>query len=116
MSFKKSANKSAQKFNIQMLETLSALITAAFGLIAAGAWNSAISKFINEAFAGTDFGELGGLVVYALIVTVIAVIATLIIAWALAKSKEKLEKAEEEEAVKEAAAEETAVKEETDKE
>ncbi len=72
-------------FKIQLLETTAALITAAFGLVAALAWNEAIKAIIAE-FLGDD-GTLVGLVVYALIVTVIAVIATILIARALGKLK-----------------------------
>lgn len=65
------------------LQTFAALITAAFGLIAALAWNQAIQALILK-YIGTG-NELIGLFVYAIIVTVIALIATYIIARALAK-------------------------------
>ncbi len=65
------------------LETFAALVTAAFGLIAALAWNQAIQAFILK-YLGTG-NELLGLFIYAAIVTIIAVIATYIIASMLAK-------------------------------
>ena len=68
------------------LETTAALITSAFGLVAALAWNEAIKAAIAMWLSADD--EVIGLVIYALIVTVIAVIATLLIAMALAKAKE----------------------------
>ena len=74
------------KFKVQFLETTAALITSAFGLVAALAWNEAIKAAIAQWLTGGD--EVIGLVVYALIVTVIAVTATLLIAMALAKAKE----------------------------
>ena len=74
------------KFKVMFLETTAALITSAFGLVAALAWNAAISKAIGLWLSADD--EVGGLFIYALIVTVIAVIATLLIAMALAKAKE----------------------------
>ena len=80
-------------FKIQLLETTAALITAAFGLVAALAWNEAIKAIIAE-FLGAD-GTIPGLVAYAMIVTVIAVIATLLIAMALAKAKEAVGAGEE---------------------
>ena len=65
------------------LQTFAALITAAFGLIAALAWNQAIQALILK-YIGTG-NELTGLFVYAIIVTVIALIATYMIARTLAK-------------------------------
>ena len=74
------------KFTVMFLETTAALITSAFGLVAALAWNEAIKAAIAMWLSADD--EVIGLVIYALIVTVIAVIATLLIAMALAKAKE----------------------------
>jgi len=58
-----------------VVEKMAALITAAFGLVAALAWNDAI-KTIFKAVFGTAEG-MGPMLTYALIVTVIAVLATL---------------------------------------
>jgi len=76
------------KFKVQFLETTAALITSAFGLVAALAWNEAIKAAIALWLSNDD--EVIGMVIYALIVTVIAVIATLSIAMALAKAKEAM--------------------------
>ena len=76
------------KFKEQFLETTAALITSAFGLVAALAWNEAIKAAIALWLDSDD--EVIGMVIYALIVTVIAVIATLSIAMALAKAKEAM--------------------------
>ena len=76
------------KFKVQFLETTAALITSAFGLVAALAWNGAIQAAIGLWLSNDD--EVIGMVIYALIVTVIAVIATLSIAMALAKAKEAM--------------------------
>ena len=81
------------KFKVQFLETTAALITSAFGLVAALAWNDTIKAAIALWLSADD--EVIGLLIYALIVTVIAVAATLLIAMALGKAKEAL-KAEEE--------------------
>lgn len=61
----------------QVVEKIAALITAAFGLVAALAWNDAIKAL----FACPD-GALcslasGGPWVYAILVTILAVIATI---------------------------------------
>ncbi|AXV38448.1 MAG: hypothetical protein CIT01_09655 [Methanobacterium sp. BRmetb2] len=68
---------------ILFLETFAGLITAAFGLIAALAWNEAIKAIILEFFKAGN--AITGLFIYAIIVTIIAVLATLIIARALSK-------------------------------
>ena len=73
-----------------VIKALTALITAAFGLVAALAWNSAI----QEIFA-VLFGEQTGvyaMITYAVIVTIIAVIVTLAIGRAAALAGVKEEK------------------------
>ena len=66
----------------QVIEKLALLITAAFGLVAALAWNDAIkSLFVGP--CGTEGAGLfcslssGGPWVYACIVTVVALVATI---------------------------------------
>jgi len=73
------------KFKVQLLEATASLIIAAFGLVAALAWNGAITAIIREIFGSSD--DLIGMVVYALIVTVIAVTATIIITRSVKKAK-----------------------------
>lgn len=76
-------------FKVQLLETFASLITAAFGLVAALAWNETIKAVIAEVFdSGNDI--IGNLV-YAVIVTVLAVIMTLLIARSLDKAKAAIE-------------------------
>ena len=71
-------------FIVQVLEAMSALIISAFSLVAALAWNDAIKKLISQ-YLGAD--ELVGLFVYAIIVTVIAVIMAILITRAIRKAK-----------------------------
>ena len=73
---------------IQVLETIAALMTAAFGFIAALAWNGAITETIKKYM--TTGNGLTGLYVYAVIVTIIAVIMGVIIARALGKAKKSV--------------------------
>ena len=75
----------SNELKVQLLETFAALITAGFGLVAALAWNEAIKAAVASVF--NTGNELLGLVVYAIIVTVLAVIMTLLIARALGKAK-----------------------------
>ncbi|MBE6514306.1 MAG: hypothetical protein II933_03690 [Candidatus Methanomethylophilaceae archaeon] len=81
------------EFKIQLLETFAALITAAFGLVAALAWNEAIKQAVAAVFGTED--DLAGLTVYAIIVTVLAVIMTLLIARSLGKAKKALKEKSE---------------------
>ena len=61
-----------------IMETILALITTAFAFVAGSAWNSVIQKLI-ESFIGTG-DALPSLFIYAIVVTIIAVIVTVIIA------------------------------------
>ena len=68
-----------------VIETIASLMTAAFAFVAALAWNAAIQKLITD-----TFGQSGGTValfVYAILVTIIAVIAIVYIGRVLAKYK-----------------------------
>ena len=77
----------------QVIETIAALMTAAFGVLAALAWNSAIVALVEEYL---DAGEGWiALMIYAVIVTIIAVIAIIVIARAAAKAKAADMKVEE---------------------
>ncbi|MEK6872325.1 MAG: DUF5654 family protein [Nanoarchaeota archaeon] len=59
----------------EVIERLAALMTAAFGLVAALAWNGAIQELFKSIFG--ENGTLGGMFIYAVVVTVLAVIATI---------------------------------------
>jgi Family of unknown function (DUF5654) len=59
----------------EVIEKIAALITAAFGLVAALAWNEAIQEIFRLVF-----GEQSGvwaMIFYAVVVTIIAVIVTI---------------------------------------
>ncbi len=71
------------KMKGQVLTTIATLMTTAFGLIAALAWNEAIKAIILAYFPKQS--GITGLLVYAILITIIAVIATVIIARAIAK-------------------------------
>lgn len=65
-----------------VLEKVAALVTAAFGLVAALAWNDAIKALFKGPCETEGAGALcslaaGGPWVYAVIVTIIAVLATI---------------------------------------
>lgn len=80
-----------------VLEKVIALVTAAFGLVAALAWNDAIKALFQGPCGTEGAGALcmvssGGPWVYALIVTVIAVWVTIRLGKLLAKKEEAAEK------------------------
>jgi len=79
---------------VEILDKIAALITAAFGLVAALAWNEAIKNWFAEQESLSSAGPW----VYAIIITIIAVIMTILIARAASKAKKKLETAEKEKA------------------
>lgn len=69
----------------EIIEKMAALITTAFGLVAALAWNSAIQEIFNQ-----FFGEAKGIMAmlfYAVVVTIVAVAATVWIAKIAEKAK-----------------------------
>ena len=70
---------------ILVLDKMSALITAAFGLVAALAWNEAIKAIFKEIFGTAD--SFVPLLSYAIIVTIVAVILTILVARSLANMK-----------------------------
>ena len=69
----------------EILDKMAALITAAFGLVAALAWNDAIKAVFKEIFGTAD--AIGPMLAYAISITIIAVILTIIVARAAAKAK-----------------------------
>ncbi len=79
--------------NQEIVKALAGLITAAFGLVAALAWNTAIQEIFRVAF-GEQSGVLP-MIIYAVVVTIVAVIATIAIGRIAAKAGVKDEKSPE---------------------
>lgn len=77
-------------FSVDVIDKLAALITAAFGLVAALAWNTAIQAIFVEIF-GTQ-SSIPAMLGYAGFVTVIAVFFTVWIGFISGKAKEKVPK------------------------
>jgi multisubunit Na+/H+ antiporter MnhG subunit len=76
--------------NQEVVKAMAGLITAAFGLVAALAWNTAIQEVFRVIF-GEQSGILA-MIVYAVIVTIIAVIATIAIGRVAARAGVRDEK------------------------
>lgn len=60
-----------------IMETMLTLITTAFAFVAGLAWNEAIQKLIEEFY--TAGGAVTGLLIYAVIVTIVAVVVTVLL-------------------------------------
>jgi hypothetical protein len=71
----------------EVIDKLAALVTAAFGLVAALAWNGAIQAIFKKVF-GTSEG-IGPMLTYAIVVTIIAVLVTLWVGKAAGKAKKE---------------------------
>ncbi len=69
----------------EVIDKLAALVTAAFGLVAALAWNGAIKAVFLKVFGDSEC--LGPMLIYAVVVTLIAVMATIWIGKASQKAK-----------------------------
>lgn len=75
---KTETKKQEHAFHIALLQQMITLVTNGFGFVAALAWNSVIEEFINtyiKKWLPKDAGILS-LLIYALIVTLIAVLLT----------------------------------------
>jgi Na+/alanine symporter len=77
--------KKGFKMKKEVIEKLAALITAAFGLVAALAWNDTIKAIFKSAFGSAD--SVTAMLIYAIIVTVIAVYVTIKIGQVSEKAK-----------------------------
>jgi hypothetical protein len=77
--------KKEGKMKGEVIDKIAALVTAAFGLVAALAWNGAILAIFKKIF-GTAEGLLS-MIIYAVVVTIIGVLATIWVGKAAEKSK-----------------------------
>lgn len=71
----------------EVIEKIAALLTAAFGLVAALAWNGAIKAIFLKVFGESE--GIGPMLVYAILVTIIAVIVTIQIGKASERAKKE---------------------------
>jgi hypothetical protein len=69
----------------EIIEKMSTLVTTAFGLVAALAWNSAIQGIFQQVFG--DAKGILPMLIYAGVVTIIAVVATIWIGRLAEKAK-----------------------------
>ena len=67
------------------MDKVAALVTAAFGLVAALAWNGAIRAVFEAVFGSAD--NITAMLIYAVVVTIIAVLVTIWIARVTKRAK-----------------------------
>jgi hypothetical protein len=70
----------------EVLDKFAELITTALGLVAALAWNTAIQNLFDKIF-GEAGGELAGQFLYAALITIVVIFATLYVARAAERAK-----------------------------
>jgi len=77
--------------HVEVLKQMLTLATSGFGLVAALAWNSLIQEFVNSYIKKWLPGEAGiiSLLIYAVIITVIAVFVTLQLSRVIKRLEEK---------------------------
>ena len=75
----------------EVLDKFSGLISTALGLVAALAWNTAIQNLFTTVF-GDAGGALAGQFLYAILITVVVIFATI----AVSRASERAKKLEEE--------------------
>lgn len=68
----------ASEISKMIMETMLTLITTAFAFVAGLAWNEAIQKLIEEFYTAGE--AVTGLLIYAVIVTIVAVVVTVLLA------------------------------------
>lgn len=75
---KKQKKKPSKRFHIELIKQMIALSTSGFGLVAALAWNGVIQEFVNEYVKKwlPDGSGIISLLIYAVIVTILAVLIT----------------------------------------
>lgn len=91
MPKKKPTKKEQQSLYIEILEKITVLATAGFGLVAALAWNDAI-KAVFDHFFPKPADNLAALIGYALFITILVVIVTIQLGRAINLAKSQLDK------------------------
>jgi hypothetical protein len=81
------AIRRARETEVELLKQLSALITAAFGFVAALAWNQAVQAIFAQWLSASDVPSK---VEYALFVSVVAVLLVMYISRATERAHERL--------------------------
>ncbi|MEN9407926.1 MAG: hypothetical protein RLZZ455_1142 [Candidatus Parcubacteria bacterium] len=91
MAEKQTPTEIQKHIHIEVVKQMLTLATSGFGLVAALAWNSVIQEFVNSYVKKwlPDGSGITSLLIYAVIVTVLAVIITLQLSRVLSRLEEK---------------------------
>lgn len=83
--------KESKKLHVEVVRQMLTLATSGFGLVAALAWNSLIQEFVNTYIKQWIPGSAGifSLLIYAIIITVLAVFVTLQLSQILGRLENK---------------------------
>ncbi len=84
-----SKDEKPQPLKIEILDRLTTLITAAFGFVAAFAWNETFKLLLDRVVS--EDAELIVYFIYAIIITIVAVLLIISVARATAKAKSRLQ-------------------------
>lgn len=82
------ADEEPVPLKVEVLDKIAALVTAAFGLVAALAWNEAIKAIFKEIFGTAE--AITPMLIYAIVVTIVAVILTIVVARAASNAKKSV--------------------------
>jgi MFS-type transporter involved in bile tolerance (Atg22 family) len=77
------------KLHEEILKEILSLSTSSFGLVAALAWNDAIQAIFKKYLSFGENSELISKIIYAMIVTILAVVVTINLAKVKARFEEK---------------------------
>jgi hypothetical protein len=77
-----------EPLKIVALDKMGVLLTTAFGLVAALAWNGAIIAIFKEVFGEAE--TIVPMLIYAIVVTIVAVILIIALAKALSSAKKRI--------------------------
>lgn len=69
--------KRTSRFSREVLATMISLASAAFGVVAALAWNTAITELFNESFGKA--AKISAFFIYAVVVTLIGVVVIVLL-------------------------------------
>lgn len=78
MAAKKKSKQKPKRLHVEVVRQMLTLATSGFGLVAALAWNNVIQEFVNNYIKKwvPNTGGLWSLLIYAVIVTTLAVFVT----------------------------------------
>ena len=90
MTDKPKLRENFRRVEFEFFRTVSTLIVSAFGLVAALAWNTAITKILEDYFILKPTSSIWSWLVYAIMVTILAVVVTVYLGHIARRLEEQL--------------------------